>query len=577
MTGGLLNIQSYGNPNIILNGNPSKTMFKTTYAKYTNFGMQKFRLDYEGQRSWRLNEPTSLSFKVPRHADLLMDTHLVVTLPHIWSPILPPNTTSYPTSNVTDPSYNADLRGQWRPYDFKWIENLGSQMIKEVRFIVGGQIIQKFSGQYLYNLVERDFDEAKKKQYYKMTGNVPELNDPANSGVRENVYPNAYFEPSENGPEPSIRSRKIYIPLNIWFTLSAKMAFPLISLQYNPLYIEIDLRPVNELYVVRNIRTLPLPGYGEGEYIQANQNDTLYQFYRFIHPPPNVELDYDLADKRVNLIADIHLISTYAFLSEDEQAVFAQQQQQYLIKEVYEHKLQNVNGTSKMKLDSLGMIANWMWYFQRSDAIKRNQWSNYSNWPYEYLPSDLKSCAIEPSPLPTTRLGNIDYSPGTNPIGYGSGVFNIPSSIYITGSFAPDNSKHIMRTWGLLLDGKYRETTLDEGILSYVEKYTRNKGCSDNGLYCYNFNISSNPCDFQPSGAINLSKFKEVEFEFSTIEPPINDNPSSTIFCDGDGNVIGINKPAWNIHTYNFDITVMEERFNVLTFISGNASLMYAR
>ena len=569
MTGGLLNIKSYGNQNIILNGNPSKTMFKTTYAKYTNFGMQKFRLDYEGQRALRLNEPTSLSFKVPRHADLLMDTHLVVTLPHIWSPILPPNATSYPTDIS-----NTGLRGQWRPYDFKWIENLGSQMIKEVRFIVGGQIIQKFSGQYLYNLVERDFDETKKKQYYKMTGHVPELNDPANSGVRENVYPNAYFDPSEQGPEPSIRSRKIYIPLNIWFTLSAKMAFPLISLQYNPLYIEIDLRPVNELYVVRNVRTAP--GEGEGEYIQANQNDTLYQFHRFIYPPPNVALNYELP-KRVDWAADIHLISTYAFLSEDEQTVFAQQQQQYLIKEVYEHKLQNVTGTSKFALDSLGMIANWMWYFQRSDVSKRNQWSNYSNWAYEYLPSDLKSCAIEPSVLPTIRLNNTRYNPGTNPMGYGSGVFNIPSSIYITGKYAPENSKHIMQTWGLLLDGKYRENMLDEGILSYVEKYARNKGHSNDGLYCYNFNISSNPYDFQPSGAMNLSLFKEVEFEFNTIEPPINTAPSSTIFCNDAGDVIGINKPSWTIHTYNFDITVMEERFNVLTFISGNASLMYAR
>ena len=573
MTGGLLNLQSYGNQNIILNGNPSKTMFKTTYAKYTNFGMQKFRLDHEGQRALRLNEPTSLSFKVPRHADLLMDTHLVVTLPHIWSPILPPNTTSYPI----DVSNNTELRGQWRPYDFKWIENLGSQMIKEVRFIVGGQIIQKFSGQYLYNLVERDFDEAKKKQYYKMTGNVPELNNPANSGVRNNVYPNAYFDASEQGPEPSIRSRKIYIPLNIWFTLSAKMAFPLISLQYNPLYIEIDLRPVNELYVVRNVKTVP--GEGEGEYIQANQNDTLYQFYRFIYPPPNVDLNYDLSPKRVDWTADIHLISTYAFLSEDEQLVFAQQQQQYLIKEVYEHKLQNVTMSSKMSLDSLGMVANWMWYFQRSDVSKRNQWSNYSNWAYEYLPSDLKSCVVGPTSqtIPTIALSNMHYNPGTNPMGYGIGVFNIPSSIYITGTYAPENNKHIMRTWGLLLDGKYRESMLDEGILTYVEKYARNKGYSENGLYCYNFNISSNPYDFQPTGAINLSKFKEVEFEFSTIEPPINTAPSSTIFCNDAGDVIGINKPAWNIHTYNFDITVMEERFNVLTFISGNASLMYAR
>ena len=44
MPGGLLNIVANGNQNIILNGNPSKTFFTTTYSKYTNFGMQIHRL-----------------------------------------------------------------------------------------------------------------------------------------------------------------------------------------------------------------------------------------------------------------------------------------------------------------------------------------------------------------------------------------------------------------------------------------------------------------------------------------------------------------------------------------------------
>ena len=48
MPGGLLNLISYGNQNIFLNGNPSKTLFKCKYAKYTNFGLQKFRTDFEG-------------------------------------------------------------------------------------------------------------------------------------------------------------------------------------------------------------------------------------------------------------------------------------------------------------------------------------------------------------------------------------------------------------------------------------------------------------------------------------------------------------------------------------------------
>ena len=149
MPGGLLSIISYGNQNVFLNGNPSKTMFKCKYAKYTNFGLQKFRIDFDGLRTLRLSESSHFKFKILRYAELLMDTYLVVTLPNIWSPILPP------TVDRT--------RSQWRPYEFKWIKNLGTQMIKEVTFTIGGQIIQKFSGNYLQNLVERDFNESKKK------------------------------------------------------------------------------------------------------------------------------------------------------------------------------------------------------------------------------------------------------------------------------------------------------------------------------------------------------------------------------------------------------------------------------
>lgn len=570
MPGGLLNIVSYGNQNVILNGNPSKTLFKCTYSKYTNFGLQKFRLDFDGSRSLRLNETSKFTFKVQRYAELLMDTYLVVTLPHIWSPIIPPTTCE-------------EVGGQWRPYEFKWIENLGTQMINQVTFSVGGQIIQQYTGQYLYNLVERDFSDAKKALYYKMTGNVPELNDPANSGARVNVYPSAY--PLANpalypqGPEPSIRGRKLYIPLNIWFTLAAKMAFPLVSMQYNELYIDIELRPIVELFVVRDVVT------GDMCYQQANQNITEFQFSRFLQPPPDVQLNY--TDNRTNWNADIHLISTYAFLSEDEVKVFAARPQQYLIKEAFNYTFNNVTGTSKVKLESsLGMVSNWMWFFQRSDAYLRNQWSNYTNWPYEYLPYDLQSTFENPK-FPSLSLpceGTTNYDPFLNPFGQPyqfydntSYISNAPSNIRVTGEYQVSNQKDIMRTWGLLLNGKYRENTYDAGVYNYIEKYVRTSGNSPDGLYCYNFGLHTNPFDFQPSGAINLSKFTTVEFEFTTFQPPLDPSAQVTTICDACGNLIGINKPTWRIYDYNFDMTVMEERYNILTFTSGNAGLMYAR
>ena len=547
MPGGLLNIVAFGNQNVVLNGNPSKTLFKCTYAKHTNFGLQKFRLDYDGLRTLRLTEPSTFTFKVLRYAELLMDTYLVVNLPTIWSPILPP----------------VNCQGQWRPYEFKWIEHLGSQLIKQVTFTVGGHIIQKFSGHYLHNLVERDFSNTKKQLYNVMTGHTADLNDPANAGQRNGVYPNAYYTTSPQGAEPSIRARKLYIPLNIWFTLAAKMAFPLVSLQYNELQIEVELRPINELCVVRDVANI------ENTYVQPNQNDPLFQFYRFLQSPPNIELDYANADKRTNWFTDVHLLSTYAFLTEDESKVFAANDQQLLIKQVYEYKFPNVTGSKKVKLESLSMVANWMWFFQRSDVDMRNEWSNYSNWPYQ---NEVPQNVLSPiAPVLTIPLcGN--YTPATNPFN------NEPTGIYITGDYNVANQKEIMQNWALLLDGKYRENDLDAGVFNYVEKYARSAGNAPEGLYCYNFCLNTNPFDYQPSGAINLSKFKTIEFEFSTYQPPLDPNAQVFVICNPDGgNVVGINKPTWRIYDYNFDLTVLEERYNVLTFTSGNAGLMYAR
>jgi hypothetical protein len=48
MAGGLMQLVSTGQQNIILNGNPSKSFWKATYKKYTNYGKQNFRLDYDG-------------------------------------------------------------------------------------------------------------------------------------------------------------------------------------------------------------------------------------------------------------------------------------------------------------------------------------------------------------------------------------------------------------------------------------------------------------------------------------------------------------------------------------------------
>ena len=113
MAGGLMNLVATGQQNVILNGNPSKTFWKATYKKYTNFGKQNFRLDYEGTPTLGLTNESTFVFKVKRYADLLMDCYISINLPTIWSPILPPQayTNQSGAKEYTD----------WAPYDFRWI------------------------------------------------------------------------------------------------------------------------------------------------------------------------------------------------------------------------------------------------------------------------------------------------------------------------------------------------------------------------------------------------------------------------------------------------------------------------
>jgi hypothetical protein len=559
MGGGLLNLVSQGQQNIILNGNPSKTFFKTTYAKYTNFGLQKFRVDFDGSRTLRLTEESTFTFKIPRYADLLMDCYISVELPSIWSPIFPPQQNT--------PNENPD----WVPYEFQWIENIGAQIIKNITITCGNQTLQEFSGAYLLSMVQRDFSGVKKELFNRMIGNVVELTDPANANGRVNTYPNAYYSPSVQGPEPSIFGRTLYIPLNAWFNLKTQMAFPLVALQYNELHITITLRPIYELFTIRDVMD-PLNQYPR---VAPNFNLYYMQFYRFLQPPPDVCLGVNsYVDTRTLWNSDINLNCTYCFLSNDESRLFALNEQKYIFKQVRQSIFYNVTGPNKIQLDSLGLVSSWLFYFQRSDANLRNQWSNYTNYPYGYVPVGLIPAPID-GMFPVQQYNSCDsltIGPGQNidPLGTLTGFM-------LTPVYSIDNIQTILVELGILLDGQYRENLQPVGIFNYIEKYVRTASNAPDGLYCYNFCLTTDPFDLQPSGALNTNRFNLVEFEFTTITPALDPNAQTLTICNpATGNIIGINKPTWRIYDYNFNMILFEERINVVTFVGGNAGLMYA-
>ena len=546
MGGGLLNLTAYGNENVILNGNPKKTFFKAVYKKHTNFGLQRFRIDYKGSRILNYNTPTVLDFKIPRYAEMLYDTYVCVTIPDIWSPFQ---------------EFNPSLQvggNRMRPYQFRWIEELGTNMIREVEVYSGPIILSKFSGEYLNCLKERDFSNSKKDLWNRMTGNIPELNNPAFSGYRVNVYPNAMYV-DETGVIPSIQGRKLYIPLNLFFSDSSKMALPLVALQYQEINIKITFQPITHLYTINDVDAVN-NATGVSYRRAPNPNVLHHQMWHFLNPPRDISGTLDLYDQtRNDWNTDIHLISTYIFLGQDERRMIATQPYKLLIKQIYEYEKLSVGGSQITEFDSKDMVVNYMFRFRRNDVHLRNEWSNYTNWTYNN---------IEPQKI-TNILPELNEKRIRN-----------PRNFYITGSIGDYfyNKKEILVDMGVVLQGVYRENVLDAGIYEYVEKWKRTSGSAKDGLYCYNFCLDSERAVYQPSGAMNLNKFSKVSFEFNTLEPPINTEPRLiNIICDTNNNPIGFRKTTADLTEYSYDLKIFEERYNMLIITGGRGELLQAR
>jgi hypothetical protein len=76
-----------------------------------------------------------------------------------------------------------------------------------------------------------------------------------------------------------------------------------------------------------------------------------------------------------------------------------------------------------------------------------------------------------------------------------------------------------------------------------------------------------------------MSKFKTVELAVTTFLPPIDTSGANVnIACNDMGTPISISsKPPWALYQYSYNMHLMEEQYNILSFVGGNCGLMYAR
>jgi hypothetical protein len=134
---------------------------------------------------------------------------------------------------------------------------------------------------------------------------------------------------------------------------------------------------------------------------------------------------------------------------------------------------------------------------------------------------------------------------------------------------------------GIVIDGVIREEMKPSSVYTYEQQYLTIEGEGHKslpGLNCYHFCLKTDPFNLQPSGAMNLSKYGKIELEFVTNSPMINPLADYKVICDIiSGDQIATIKDAPKMLLYYYNLLVIEERYNVIRFMSGNAGLMNAR
>ena len=286
MGGGLLQLVAYGAQDAYITGNPHITFWKVLYKRHTNFAMEAFRVNFTGAPVYGQR----VVAVVNRNADLIWKTYVEVTLPD----------TSVPSVNWTS---GAQRR-------------LGYLLLQQVEIEIGGQIIDRHYGEWLYlwETLTADFDTSLKL---------------------DNMVGGQYEGTTSSFQTCNGRQSVLYIPLQFWFCRNPGLALPLIALQYHEVRFNITL------------------------------NDTI----NLVNGTPTSAGTIASQAAKLPALRDMALYIDYIYLDVDERRRFAQESHEYLIDQLqYEGQQQITTSSARIDLTLNHPVKELVWVFQ--DARK---------------------------------------------------------------------------------------------------------------------------------------------------------------------------------------------------------------
>lgn len=504
MGGGLLQLVAYGAQDAYLSGNPQITFWKGLYKRHTNFAMEPFRVNLTGQANWGVKHSAVLG----RHADLLYSTYIEVVMP--------------PGAFVN----NDEGR-------------LGYNLLKYVELDIGGQVIDRLYGEWLYIWDCLSSDAATSFKLQQMVGGglnrgsvfVPQ---PTGCGVGQPATANRPGLPTT-----------LYIPLFFFYTKNPAAALPLIALQYHEVKINIQWQDV--------------------KFIAGTYTGTV--------PPP--------------VQAAVYV--DYIYLDTEERRRMAQQSHEYLIEQTQYNEDKGITSyNNRIDLTFNHPVKELVWVVQPSEytncsiakTLQPNGFQSVSLLT-SYIDDGAGTGLVAGNILTytgaTPQVGQVVTGAGVAPNTVITSVTPLTSSATVSGPpqavgpvtmfvgfmklapFAYDVPA-VYEQW-LQINGQDRLDKRYGDYFNKVQPYQHHTGVPGGlvglvqnavGMYMYSFALR--PEEHQPSGTCNFSRI-------DTATIVMNMSGDADIDPDQDK---------------TFDVRVYAVNYNILRVMSGMAGLAYS-
>jgi hypothetical protein len=223
MSGGMLQLVSYGSADIHLTGAPQVTFWRQVFRRYTNFAVEPVLNVFHGTPDFGRKASVTLS----RTADLINRVYVEIVLP-----ALPPVNSQFWKA------YNEDLNiaelsspdpATDSPY-LDWVNDVGLALIQAVELEIGGTRYDRHTSEWMHMWASLTLSSDKKKAFDRMVGHVERPGDRSRGlSTKEPVH--------------------LYVPLMFFFTQYG-LSLPMVAISYHDIKLNFEFRTIKELLVL---------------------------------------------------------------------------------------------------------------------------------------------------------------------------------------------------------------------------------------------------------------------------------------------------------------------------------------